>query len=64
MIVYKCNFDGLDGIKQLDFVEAERGITVNKPVQRGNTHNQFREFMASDAENSLLVLHHDRCRCR
>lgn len=39
MIVCKCNFDGLDGIKQPDFVEAERGITVNKPVQRGDTDN-------------------------
>jgi hypothetical protein len=39
MIVCKCNFDGLDGIKQLDFVEAERGITVKNPVQRGDTDN-------------------------
>lgn len=37
MLVCKCNFDGLDVIKQLDFVEAERGITVNKPSQRGDT---------------------------
>jgi hypothetical protein len=35
MIVCKCNFDGLDGVKQRN-VEAERGITVNNPVQRGD----------------------------
>ena len=39
MTVRKSNFDVLDVMKQLDFVEAERGITVNKPVQRGDTHN-------------------------
>ena len=39
MIVCKCSFDGFDGTKQLDFVEAERDITVNKPVQRGDTDN-------------------------
>jgi hypothetical protein len=64
MIVCMCNLDGLDVMKQLDFVEAERGITVNKFVQRRGTHNLFRDFLASDAENSLLVLHHDRCRRR
>lgn len=39
MIVCKCNFDRLDGIKQIDFVEAKSGITVNKPVQQGDTDN-------------------------
>jgi hypothetical protein len=39
IIVCKCDFGGLDGIKQLDFVEAERGIAVNKTVQRGDTDN-------------------------